>query len=564
MLVLIKGAGDIASGIALRLFRSGFSVVMTDLARPTAVRRTVCFCEAIRHGRITVEDAEGVYIPWRGSDEAMRGAVTGCIDSGKIPVLADPEAHCLSWLKPDVLVDAILAKKNLGTAITDAPVVIGVGPGFCAGEDCHRVIETNRGHYLGRVITKGSAAPNTGIPGNIGGYTLERVLRAPAEGIFRPEKAITDQVKAGETAARVNDKPVICPIDGVLRGLLADGTPVTAGMKCGDIDPRCERDHCFCASDKALSIGGGVLEAILSLTGKPKDEGALEGGRLLERLRSLHEQSGGGILCRIIASEGSVPREEGAMMAVMKSGECLGTIGGGAVERLAQRRAGQLLDKGAPLPDETEYGLDSSGQRFLAEKETGMICGGRIRVRFTAIDEKTLLELENDPKIRREQEGIIWIIGAGHVGRALAKVLGILGRRYGVADDRPRVLLPEFFPDAEKIVCVDYDRLEEKIRITQKDMAVVTTYGHKGDLTVLSKVLAADPLYVGCIGSHKKAQAVKEALEKQGFSGEQTAKIHSPIGLEIGAQTPGEIAVSIAAQLIEKGADMKKKSPGEA
>ena len=554
MLVLIKGAGDIASGIALRLYRSGFRVVMTDLPKPTAVRRTVCFCEAIPNGSASVEDIAGVYIPLLEDTEKMRRAVMECLERGNIPVLADPEAHCLSYLRPDAVVDAVLAKKNLGTSIADAPIVIGVGPGFTAGTDCHGVIETNRGHYLGRVITEGSAAPNTGIPGNIGGYTVERVLRSPADGIFRPVRSITDRVKAGETAAYVGDEPVICRIDGVLRGLLAEGTAVTKGMKCGDIDPRCEKAHCFCASDKALAVGGGVLEAILYFRQQHRDEDAPEGLQLLSKLRRLTKQGVQGIVCRIIASEGSVPREEGAMMAVLKTGKCLGTIGGGAVERLACQKALELIREEAVLPVEADFDLDSSGQRFLGsvdETKTGMICGGRIRVRFMALEEETLSGLENAPEIKAQAQSTVWIIGAGHVGRALARILTVMDMRHCVADDRSEALKREYFPDAERIVCLDYERLDKEISICPQDLVVVTTYGHKGDLTVLSKVLGSDPFYIGCIGSHKKAQAVREALARQGFPETQIQKIHSPVGLEIGAQTPAQIAVSIAAQLIE-------------
>ena len=167
--------------------------------------------------------------------------------------------------------DAILAKRNLGTRITDAPVVIGVGPGFTAGVDCHAVVETMRGHTLGRVIHAGSALPNTGIPGLIGGFAGERVLRAPAGGVFHQLLDIGAQVRQGDVAATVNGVPMTCTLDGVLRGILPDGTPVHKGMKAGDIDPRCKVEHCYTASDKALAIGGGVLEAILDLTGALKD-----------------------------------------------------------------------------------------------------------------------------------------------------------------------------------------------------------------------------------------------------------------------------------------------------
>ncbi len=259
MRVLIRGAGDIATGIALRLLRSGYEIVMTDLPQPTAIRRTVCFSEAIRLGSCRVEDVTARLAASPEEAEAL-------MERGEVPVLADPEARCREVLKPGVLVDAILAKKNLGTRMDDAPVVIAVGPGFTAGVDCHAVVETMRGHWLGRVILEGSAQPNTAIPGLIGGYAGERVLRAPADGEFCPLRAIGDRVEAGETAATVAGKPMVCQISGVLRGLLPAGTPVHAGMKAGDVDPRCELSHCYYASDKALAVGGGVLEAILRLT----------------------------------------------------------------------------------------------------------------------------------------------------------------------------------------------------------------------------------------------------------------------------------------------------------
>lgn len=259
MLVLIRGAGDIASGIALRLVRAGLQVVMTDLPWPTAIRRTVSFSQAIVHGRAVVEDCTARL--------ATVETVPAVLAAGEIPVLIDPACSCRTALKPAVLVDAILAKRNLGTAMTDAPVVIAVGPGFTAGVDCHAVVETMRGHYLGRVIRQGSAIPNTNMPGLIGGYAGERVLRAPADGVFRLQLDIGAQVKAGDAAGYVGETPVVCTIDGILRGILPDKTPVFRGMKAGDVDPRCALDHCFCASDKALAVGGGVLEAILQLTG---------------------------------------------------------------------------------------------------------------------------------------------------------------------------------------------------------------------------------------------------------------------------------------------------------
>ena len=256
MLALIRGAGDIASGAAMRLWRCGIDVVMTDLARPTAIRRTVAFSDAIVHGETTVEGLRAVRA--ENAAEAKK-----LLREGVLPVLADPECACREELAPDALVDAILAKRNLGTKIDDAPIVVGVGPGFTAGENCHAVVETMRGHTLGRVIYSGSALPNTNIPGFIGGFAGERVLRAPADGIFRQLLDIGASVRQGDVAGTVGDAPMLCQIDGMLRGILADGTPVFLGMKAGDVDPRGVREYCDLVSDKALAIGGGVLEAIL-------------------------------------------------------------------------------------------------------------------------------------------------------------------------------------------------------------------------------------------------------------------------------------------------------------
>jgi len=256
--VLIKGAGDIATGIAVRLHRVHFQVVMTEIPIPTTIRRTVSFSPAVTEGIAAVEGIEAILAP-----------TVGCVEKmwvqGKIPILIDPLGACAKRLEPDVLVDAILAKKNLGTSITDASVVIGVGPGFTAGVDCHAVVESNRGHDMGRVITQGSAAPNTGVPGEIGGHSIDRVLRAPRGGVFQQILDIGAKVKRGDIVGTADGAPIISQIEGILRGVLPTGVVVTAGMKCGDVDPRCEREHCYTVSDKARAIGGGVLEAILGL-----------------------------------------------------------------------------------------------------------------------------------------------------------------------------------------------------------------------------------------------------------------------------------------------------------
>ncbi len=255
--ILVRGAGEMATGVACRLARSHFRVCLTEIAQPQAVRREVSFCEAVYDGVKSVEEITARLI----TDASQIGPTWA---KGELPLLVDPESEVRRTLRPDVVVDAILAKRNLGTCIDWAPLVIGLGPGFCAGRDVHVVVETNRGHNLGRLFYEGEAEPNTGVPGNIGGYAEERVLRAPHEGVFRyGGRGIGDVVGAEEAVAYVGPDPVLASITGVLRGLLREGIPVHRGMKVGDVDPRATRDNCYTVSDKARAIAGGVLEGIM-------------------------------------------------------------------------------------------------------------------------------------------------------------------------------------------------------------------------------------------------------------------------------------------------------------
>ena len=255
MKILIKGAGDLATGIASRLYNSGYQILMTDIAVPLTVRRTVALSRAVYEGKAEVETMTGILV--KNMDEAEK-----VLSDRNIPVIVDEKAEIRKDYHPDVVVDAILAKKNLGTRITDAPLVIGVGPGFTAGEDCHAVIETKRGHYLGQAIWKGSAIPNTGIPGNIGGFTVERIIRATADGIFEPVAKIGDMVEKDQIVAYSGGQEIRAKMSGIVRGMLQEHVPVTETMKCGDIDARCELEHCYTISDKARAVGGGVLEAV--------------------------------------------------------------------------------------------------------------------------------------------------------------------------------------------------------------------------------------------------------------------------------------------------------------
>ncbi|MBI4320966.1 MAG: EF2563 family selenium-dependent molybdenum hydroxylase system protein [Chloroflexi bacterium] len=261
VLVIIKGAGDLASGVAVRLYRCGFPLMMTEIQQPTVVRRTVAFAEAIYDGDASIEGITA-------TKTTSAAQALEVLRTGKIPVLVDPQANVVKALRPRVVVDAIIAKRNVGTTIADAPIVVALGPGFTAGVDAHAVVETNRGHNLGRVIWQGEAEPNTGVPGPVGGYATERVLRAPRDGMVRALRSIGDTVVEDDVIAWVEDQPVIAPFKGVLRGLINGHVDVTSGMKIGDVDPRAIRDHCFTVSDKALAIAGGVLEAILASLAK--------------------------------------------------------------------------------------------------------------------------------------------------------------------------------------------------------------------------------------------------------------------------------------------------------
>jgi len=254
--ILVRGAGDMATAVAWRLCMAGFPVVMTEVERPLAVRRRVAFCEAVWDGTAEVEGIRATRI--EGPSEAASIQARG-----EIPVLVDPNLDTIKELSPDVLVDATLAKRNLGVSLNLAPLVIGVGPGFCAGVDVHMVVETKRGHNLGRVITEGEAYPDTGVPGVIGGYGMERVLRAPADGVFEPEVRLGDRVSPGQVVARISGEHLRTEIDGVVRGLIRPGLTVQKGLKVGDVDPRGDASFVDTISDKARAVAGGVLESIL-------------------------------------------------------------------------------------------------------------------------------------------------------------------------------------------------------------------------------------------------------------------------------------------------------------
>ena len=593
MLVVIRGAGDIASGIALRLFRAGMRVVMCDLPVPTSIRRTVCFSEAIRLGETSVEGVRGVLC-------ATPAAARAAAEAGVVAVLADPEAACARELSPDALVDAILAKRNLGITRDMAPVVVGVGPGFTAPVDCDAAVETMRGHYLGRVYYEGSPLPNTAVPGLIGGYAGERVMRAPADGVFEPCVEIGAEVRAGDVCATVAGEPMRATIDGVVRGLLQDGVRVTAGMKSGDVDPRCRPEYIRTVSDKASAVGGGVLEAILALSGErvagAEKDGSPVNGSLSDEgfVSALAAELAAGRsvgLATLLATRGSMPRHEGARMAVLASGAQVGTVGGGAIERLATERADAARRSGA------------AGIEWVTSGVSDMACGGDalLAVRaLTARDLPALLALqdalERDEPVTVEERwadasapelllasadrapGPTWdaagatyrepvcapsrlhVFGAGHVGAALVGLAAQVGFEVRVYDDRPELARGASLPAAASVACGPFDELAAAAQIGPRDSVVVLTHGHAHDEAVLLAVLTRDvqPAYVGCIGSRRKAALTREHLAAAGVPRERADAVHLPIGEAIGAVTPSEIAVSIVAQLVRCRAERRE------
>ena len=296
LLIICRGAGDLATGIIHRLHRAGHRVIALETDYPAAIRRQVSFCEAVYDGSAAVEGVTARLVPaladaetdtetYSGENDTPAAhivsekwdssAIEAVLEAGEVPLLIDPKGESIALLKPDVVVDAIIAKKNLGTTINMAPLVIGVGPGFTAGQDVHLVIESMRGHNLARIITDGMAQPNTGVPGNIAGFTSERVIHAPAAGYIHDVRKIGDIVQKGNEIARIYpDKesydnalseyvPVNATITGIIRGLIREGYYFRKGFKIADIDPReSELTNCFTISDKARSIAGSVLEAV--------------------------------------------------------------------------------------------------------------------------------------------------------------------------------------------------------------------------------------------------------------------------------------------------------------
>jgi len=260
-LVLIRGGGDAGSAVAIRLFNCGFPVIITEISEPLVVRRSVSFANCVYEGDCEIENVKGKLV--NSCEEVLKS-----VESGFIPVIVDPEGAVIKILKPVVVIDAVMSKKNVLTKRDDADIVIGLGPGFTAGEDVDAVVETLGGHYLGRVIYNGKAEENTGTPRSIDGYSKERVFRAPCDGVVHNEVNIGDMVKEGQLLCKVDNLEVKAQLTGVVRGIIHDGINVTRGLKLGDIDPRGNVQYINSVSDRMRSIAGGALEAILTLLKK--------------------------------------------------------------------------------------------------------------------------------------------------------------------------------------------------------------------------------------------------------------------------------------------------------
>ena len=256
-IVLIRGGGDLATGVAARLHRIGFDLILTEVAQPRAVRRLVAAAEAVYTGEVQVEELRCRLV--QSSKDVIEA-----LQSNVLPVIVDPEAIIREDFHLIALIDARMRKRPPEIGMDAAPMVLGLGPGFTVGADCHAVIETNRGHHMGRVIWEGSAEPNTGVPEPVSGYDVDRVLRSPADGRLEDGLPLGTLIKIGDTIATVNGVHILAPFDGALRGLVHDSLQVKTGEKVGDLDPRGDPSYCYQISDKSLAVGGGVVEALLS------------------------------------------------------------------------------------------------------------------------------------------------------------------------------------------------------------------------------------------------------------------------------------------------------------
>lgn len=539
--VLIKGAGDLASGVACTLHRAGYQVVMTEIAEPTCVRRKVSFAEAVYANEMCIEGTWGKLA--QNFDEAMELTM-----NGKVAVLVDPKGEILKTYRPLVFIDGAMIKKNYGTALSVAEIVIALGPGFEAGKDVHAVIETQRGSNLGKAIFQGTAAPNTGIPGNVLGYTSERVLRSPAAGVFSARLAIGDLVSQGEAVGFVDGVPVEAKISGTVRGLLKDGLKVVEGFKMGDIHPEANPEVCSRVTDKAWAIGKGTLQAIQTLEAAKKYDLMENNRSIFHRLGELSEAGKPAVVYTLVEAPSGLPLALGARLLVQPGGKALGTLGRMSIDHQMISRAnrffsGTLRDAGI-----VEVGIDMVDDQKIDQEVSG-----------TEGEQKTSLSGNSQVKFFEDPvfpEKKLLVFGGGHVSVPLVEMAAMLGYRVTVVDDRPEFANRERFPWAFNVLCASFQDVFEK-KMLQSDIdrftsVVIVTRGHGYDRECLEYVLRFDPCYIGMIGSKGKVRASFNALLKQGISPEVLETVSAPIGLDLGGQTPAEIALSILAEMVAR------------
>lgn len=521
--VLIKGAGDLASGTACLLNKAGFSIVMTEIPEPTCVRRKVSFAEAVYEGETLVEDVKGVLV----KDFAAAKEVT---KRGEVAVLVDPEGNLAKEYPPEIFIDGSMSKKNRGTHLGLGKIVLALGPGFEGGKDVHAVIETQRGPHLGDIIYNGFAIPDSGIPGDVLGHTSDRLLRASAAGIFREVKTFGDFVEQGDIVAYVDDHPVKSRISGTVRGLLKSGLAVYEGMKAGDIHPAKDAGVVFAVTDKAWIIGRGILKAILALGEQNAEEKRKNNLALFSRLNQFMEQSKPGLVFTVLDAGQLEELKIGTRLFVTGDREAFGSLR-----------------------------IPALDQELIENRSEGMKGHEGAEIITWALPWPETSEAGNEITILREhvvpQKKLI-IFGGGHISLPLAEMAKILGYRVIVIDDREEFANSERFKTADRVICADFiDVLKGNLIIDEIDCAtsiVIVTRGHAQDKTCVQHLANHQLSYLGMIGSKNKVKQSFKALLEEGFPRAQLEKISSPIGLDLGGQSPAEIALSILAEMVAK------------
>lgn len=514
-IVAIRSGGEIGTAVAHKLHRCGFKVLILEVNTPSFIRSEVSFGKAIYHGLTVVEGVTAVKI--KEIEE-----IEYAWENGVIPISIDPNCQLFKRLKPYVVVDATLAKRNIGTNKTMAPITIALGPGYEAGVDVDVVIETNRGHNLGRLIFEGCCEKDTGMPGNIMGYAEERILRATAKGKIKNLFTIGAAVKKGQIISYVEGAEIKAQVDGVLRGIIRDGFIVEKGLKIGDIDPRGKKEYCYTISDKGRTIAGGVLEAILLACRRGVDN-KMESELFMKVGEELGKNSSVALVI-LTKVDGASPGIEGSMMAVFEDGSTLGTIGGGGLEFSSIKNAKACLAKG-------------QGQRFQydlsSEGSLGMICGGAAEGYIKVINSK--------PKLI--------VIGGGHIAAELNKLSNFIDMEAVIFENREEYGNKERFPQAELRLGA-YEETLRNYNISSNCFVVIVTHGHSYDEIALKSVINSDAAYIGMIGSKEKTQQVMKNLKEVGISEEKLNKVYAPIGLNLGGRSPKEIALSIIAEIM--------------